>query len=154
MLTAGARLDKAIQAYTRGFECEPADYYPGVNAVNLLIQKGTQEAQREIERLTPLVSFAVARRGGAASDDYWDLATVLELALIGRDTESAEGVIGKVLDAAKAGWMLTTTADNLALVSDMREGKEDNEFLGRIDHQVKIRGFRIDALRKQADSLP
>ena len=143
-LTAGARLDKAIKAYTQGFECEPADYYPGVNAVNLLIQKGTDEAQKELDRLTPLVSFAVARRGGAGSDDYWDLATVLELALIGRDTESAEGVLGKVLDAGKAGWMLTTTADNLAQLLDLRQGAEDTEFLRRV----------LDALRKQADSLP
>ncbi len=143
-LTAGARLDKAIQSYIRGFECEPADYYPGVNAINLLIQKGTEEAQKEVERLTPLVSFAVARRGGGASADYWDLATVLELALIGRDTECAKGVIGKVLDAATAGWMLNTTADNLALVHDLRKDSEDTEFLARV----------IDALREQADSLP
>lgn len=44
---AGAHLDDAIHAYTRGFECEPADYYPGVNAINLLIQKGTAASQKE-----------------------------------------------------------------------------------------------------------
>lgn len=143
-LTAGALLDKAIKAYTRGFECEPADYYPGVNAINLLIQKGTEEAQAEVERLTPLVSFAVARRGGASSEDYWDLATVLELALIGRDGTSVEGVIGKVLEAANAGWMLTTTADNLAMVSELRTGKEDTALLEQV----------IEALREQAATLP
>jgi tetratricopeptide (TPR) repeat protein len=143
-LRAAALIDKAIEVYTRGFECEPADYYPGVNAINLLVQKGTKEAQKEIERLTPLVSFAVARRGGAASDDYWDLATVLELALIGRDYESAEGVIAKVLDAAKASWMAHTTADNLILLLGLRKDNEDTTKLEET----------IEALRERAAELP
>ena len=50
------------------------------------------DPQKEAERLTPLVSFAVARRGGSASDDYWDLA------MIRRDYELTEGVVAKVLD--------------------------------------------------------
>lgn len=29
-------LEKAIAAYTKGFEAEPMDYYPGVNAITLL----------------------------------------------------------------------------------------------------------------------
>jgi tetratricopeptide (TPR) repeat protein len=46
-LRADGRLDKAIEAYTRGFECEPADYYPGVNAITLLIQKGAPRPRRK-----------------------------------------------------------------------------------------------------------
>lgn len=141
---APAQLDKAIEAYTRGFECEPADYYPGVNAINLLVQKGTAAAQAEIDRLTPLVSFAVARRGGAASDDYWDLATVLELALIGRDNALADSVLGKVLAAANAGWMLKTTADNLDMVVKLRDDEEERAILERA----------IAALRQKAQALP
>jgi hypothetical protein len=143
-LTAGAHLDNAIKAYTRGFECEPADYYPGVNAINLLIQKGTEDAQKEVDRLTPLVSFAVARRGGAASSDYWDLATVLELALIGRDDEAAHAVLGRVVAAAKASWMAETTANNLKLVQDLRSGEGDTELLEK----------SIAALEKRAAELP
>jgi tetratricopeptide (TPR) repeat protein len=141
---APALLDNAIAAYTRGFECEPADYYPGVNAINLLIQKGTEEARNEVDRLTPLVSFAVARRGGAASDDYWDVATVLELALIGRDYESAEGVIARALSLAKASWMAKTTADNLQMVLELRKDKEDIAPLEQA----------IAALRERAEELP
>lgn len=141
---ASAHLDRAIQAYTRGFECEPVDYYPGVNAINLLIQKGTEDAQKAAERLTPLVSFAVARRGGASSDDYWDLATVLELALIGRDNDAAEAVVGKVLVAARANWMANTTAKNLEMLRDLRSKKEDTTLLERI----------ITALHERAAELP
>jgi len=141
---APAILDKAIKAYTRGFECEPADYYPGVNAITLLLQKGTVEAQQEAERLTPLVSFAVARRGGAASSDYWDLATVLELAMVGRDYTIADEVLPRVLDAATVGWMPETTAANLELIKNLREGRED---ISELDSAV-------DALRSRARQLP
>jgi hypothetical protein len=86
----------------------------------------------------------VARRGGAASEDYWGLATVLELAIIGRDYESAEGVVAKVLDAASASWMAKTTADNLDMLLRLRKDKEDTALLEKT----------IAALRRIAAKLP
>lgn len=123
-LTAPADLDAAIEAYTKGFLAEPADYYPGVNAISLLIKKATPDAMAEVDRLTPLVSFAVARRGGANSSDYWDLATVLELAAAGRAYGDARNVLPKVLRAAKAGWMLETTRANLAMLAGVRADED------------------------------
>ena len=66
-IIAPAALDDAIDAYRQGFEADPRDYYPGVNAITLLVEKGDEEALAEADRLVPLVSFAVARRGGASS---------------------------------------------------------------------------------------
>lgn len=146
-LEAEAYLDQAIEAYTKGFEVEPADYYPGVNAINLLLQKGDDESLKRVEYLTPLVSFAVARRGGLRSTDYWDLATVLELAVIGRDEELAHRALARVLTAAtaaSAGWMPKTTADNLEMVRGLRKGKEDTTTLDRV----------ISALREKERELP
>jgi tetratricopeptide (TPR) repeat protein len=37
-------LDKAITTYTKGFESEPMDYYPGVNAITLLMIKSSPES--------------------------------------------------------------------------------------------------------------
>ena len=108
------------------------DYYPGVNAITLLLQKGDEDAIAEAEKLTPLVSFAVARRGGASSSDYWDLATVLELAVIGRDEKMAMSVLPKLLISAEASWMVKTTADNLDLIKDLRKEKEDIKVLKEI----------------------
>lgn len=119
ILGAGA-LDDAITAYTRGFESDPRDYYPGVNAITLLIEKGTPEAMKEAERLVPLVAFAVARRGGATSSDYWGLATVLELSCIGGDWESASRVLPRALAAARDSFMLRTTLGNLDLLAQAR----------------------------------
>jgi tetratricopeptide (TPR) repeat protein len=120
-LMASAALDDAINAYTRGFESDPRDYYPGVNAITLLIEKGDAEALKEADRLVPLVSFAVARRGGISSSDYWDLATVLELSAIGNDWVMVTRVLSKTLAAGKASWMIKTTWDNLLLLRAARE---------------------------------
>ncbi|MBZ5525584.1 MAG: DUF4071 domain-containing protein [Acidobacteriia bacterium] len=123
---ATAALDDAIEAYTRGFESDPRDYYPGVNAINLLIEKGDPESLKEADRLAPLVSFAVARRGGASSSDYWDLATVLELSAIGNDWKMVNRVLPKVLAAAKKSWMIRTTCDNLLLLKAARQRAGQN----------------------------
>jgi tetratricopeptide (TPR) repeat protein len=145
-ITATAALDNAIDAYTKGFEADPRDYYPGVNAINLLIQKGDAEALKEVERLLPLVSFAVARRGGVSSADYWDLATVLELACIGEDWPTANRVIPKAVLAATDSFKTATTLDNLRLLKQAREraGREVTELDGIINgllaRDIELRG--------------
>jgi hypothetical protein len=120
-ITASAALDDAIDAYTKGFEADPRDYYPGVNAVNLLMQKGDTEALKEVARLLPLVSFAVERHGGASSGNYRDLATVLELACIGDDWATANRVLPKVILAATNSFETATTLGNLRLLKQARE---------------------------------
>jgi tetratricopeptide (TPR) repeat protein len=131
-ITAAAALDDAIDAYTKGFEADPRDYYPGVNAINLLIQKGDAEALKKVERLLPLVSFAVERRGGAVSRDYWDLATVLELACIGEDWATANRILPKAILAVTDSFKTATTLGNLRLLKQAREraGRDVTELDG------------------------
>jgi hypothetical protein len=123
-ILASVALDESISAYALGFESDPRDYYPGVNAITLLIEKGDEEALKRAERLAPLVSFAVARRGGLSSDDYWDRATVLELNCVSGDWASAKSALPKVLDRAKESWMLKTTLGNLSILKDARLRQE------------------------------
>ena len=120
-ITTTAVLDDAIDAYTKGFESDPRDYYPGVNAINLLIQKGDATALKEAERLLPLVSFAVARRGGASSSDYWEIATALELACIGEDWPLALRILPRALIATTNSFSTQTTLGNLQLLKEARE---------------------------------
>lgn len=133
---AGGYLDLAIGAYTRGFEVEPADYYPGINALTLLLKKGTGDAGSEIDRLAPLVTFAAVRRGGAEAKDYWTVATILELSLINRDFELANRVLPRVLALADESWMLKTTAGNLELLAGLRGGEEGGSEIGRITKKL------------------
>ena len=143
-ITAIAALDDAISAYTKGFEADPRDYYPGVNAINLLIQKGDAEALKKVERLLPLVSFAVERRGGASSGDYWDLATDLELACIGEDWATANRILPKAILAATNSFKTATTLGNLRLLKQAREraGREAPELDG-ILNELSVRDIEL-----------
>ena len=132
-------LHKAIVAYTKGFEAEPMDYYPGVNAITLLVLKDGPEAKAEIDRLLPLVTFAVLRQGGAESTDYWTLATVLELALVGRDQDLANKVLPRLLVTDAEGWMFKTTLDNLSLILKQQTDAEYQSFIQQCMEQIKIK---------------
>ncbi len=143
-LMASGYLDQAIDAYTRGFEIEPADFYPGVNAINLLLQKGTEDAQAEADRLVPLVTFAAVRRGGADSNDYWTVATVLELAIIGRDDGLAARTLPRLVTVKSEPWMLQTTADNLELVLALRAGREPTATLEQAVAELRKRSGHAD----------
>src|SRR5205823_4127368 len=143
-ITAIAALDDAISAYTKGFEADPRDYYPGVNAINLLIQKGA-EALKEVGRLLPLVSFAVARRGGASSSDYWDLATVLELACIGEDWATANRLLPKAILAATDSFTTDSTLGNLQLRKQARE--RSGQAVPKLDGILKQLTARKSGLR-------
>ena len=133
---AQAALDDAIDAYASGFRSDPRDYYPGVNAVTLLIDKGDEESLKEAGSLAPMVSFAVARQGGATSKDYWVLATVLELSAIGEDWRQANLVLPKALAAARSGWMVRTTLENLLLLKSAleRAGRQTPELETILKH--------------------
>ena len=120
-ILAAAALDDAIAAYTKGFESDPRDYYPGVNAITLLLEKGDPDSLKEADRLVPLVTFAVARRGGMASSDYWELATVLELGAVSSDWATVIRVLPKTLAAGSESWKIKTTLDNLQLLKLARE---------------------------------
>ena len=89
-IMAEASLEYAIRAYTRGFEADPRDYYPGVNALQPAGREGGCRGARR-GGAPPPPAPPVARRGGATSSNYWDLATVLELAAIGGDWKAHGG---------------------------------------------------------------
>jgi hypothetical protein len=110
---ADAALEAAIRAYLAGFTTDPRNFYPGVNAVSLLVAHGTPEGLARAQELVPLVSFAVARRGGMGSTDYWVVATALELAVIAEDRQQARRAAGRARLVRSQPWMRETTADNL-----------------------------------------
>ena len=141
---AEVNLDEAIDVYTAGYEADPRDHYPGVNAVTLLVQKGNAEALERARQLASIVSFAVGRRGGLASSDYWDLATVLELAAVSLDGATVARAAAKATQTDAKDWMFTTTLDNLALIGE-RFGEQAEPWLSEARE-------RLDAARASAPS--
>jgi MAP3K TRAFs-binding domain len=116
---ATALLDKAITTYLRGFESDWRDAYPGVNAMTLMNMADKVDPRQQ--QLLPVVRYAVERKISAGSPDYWDYATLLELAVLADDEIAADRYIGQALTTAYEPFAPETTARNLRLI---REGKE------------------------------
>lgn len=131
--TALARglLEKAIAAYLRGFEADWRDAYPGVNAVTLMELRDTPDPRQAA--LLPVVAYAVGRRIAAGQPDYWDYATVLELAVLARDTAAAGAALAHALAHVREDWEAETTARNLGLILAARtQRREQPEWIHEI----------------------
>ncbi|RJQ46100.1 MAG: DUF4071 domain-containing protein [Nitrospiraceae bacterium] len=120
---AASLLNKAIDAYLKGFESDWRDAYPGVNAVTLMELKEPPDPHRFT--LIPVVSYAVERRIAAGKPDYWDFATRLELAVLAKDKEKAMAALGDSLASVRETWEPETTIRNLRLIRETREGRRD-----------------------------
>ena len=76
---------KAIEAYLKGFESDWRDAYPGVNAVTLMELRDPPDPRASARcRLSATRSTRIA----AGKPDYWDHATLLELAVLAADESS------------------------------------------------------------------
>jgi hypothetical protein len=123
-LRAQGHLDKAIDAYRRGFEADWRDAYPGINAVTLMEIRDPGGEEQQV--LVPVVRYANRRRIDGGAPDYWDHATRLELGVIGRDRDEAIAGATAALAAIRETWEPKSTAYNLSLVraSRARAGEE------------------------------
>jgi hypothetical protein len=121
---ARGALDQAINAYLQGFEADWRDAYPGINAVTLMEIRDPPDARRQF--LTPVVRYAVERKIASGKPDYWDHATRLELAILARDEPAAETALSDALAAVRETWEPETTANNLRMIREARERREDS----------------------------
>jgi hypothetical protein len=129
---AGGELKKAIDAYLRGFEADWRDAYPGINAVTLMEFKEPPDERRQT--LVPVVAYAVARRIATGKPDYWDYATLLELAVLARDEARAFDALSDALAHARESWERETTARNLLLIREAREGRgEPSDWIKEVE---------------------
>jgi hypothetical protein len=119
IVLARGLLDKAIAAYLKGFEADWRDAYPGVNAVTLMTLREPPDSRKD--ELVSIVAYAVKRRIASAKPDYWDYATLLELAVIGGDEAAASDALGNALAAVREVWEPETTERNLRLIRESRE---------------------------------
>jgi tetratricopeptide (TPR) repeat protein len=117
-------LDQAIKTYQRGFETDWRDAYPGINAVTLMELSDPPDPQRE--KLIPVVTYAVERRIAAGEPDYWDLATILELAVLAKNETAAVKALGDALALAREPWERETTARTLRLIRAAREQRNES----------------------------
>jgi tetratricopeptide (TPR) repeat protein len=135
ILKAHGYLDKAIDAYRRGFDCDTRDAYPGVNAVTMLEIRGPSDgAQAE---LLPVVRYACLRRIAGGAADYWDHATRLELGVVSRDPDEAIAGATAALAAVREKWEPKSTAYNLSLIREARAQRgEEIDWADEIEREL------------------
>ena len=120
---ADGALERAIDAYLKGFEADWRDAYPGINAVTLMELRDPPDPRRE--QLIPVVAYANQRRLASGQADYWDRATELELAVLAKDESGARSALGQTLAMAREPWEPESTANNLKLIREARERRAD-----------------------------
>jgi hypothetical protein len=118
-------LKKAIDAYLRGFEADWRDAYPGINAVTLM-EIAEPPDPRRLEIL-PVVRYAAKRRVAGGNPDYWDHATLLELAVLRFDEEEGISALSNALACVREKWEPETTLNNLRLIHDARAARGEAE---------------------------
>lgn len=137
-ILAKSLLNKAIDAYLKGFEADWRDAYPGINAITLMEIKEPPDPRRE--KLIPVVTYAVERRVEAGKPDYWDHATLLELAVLAKNEDAALIALGDSLAAIREVWEPETTARNLRLIREAREKRNDKiQWAEEIERELEKR---------------
>ena len=129
-------LDKAIDAYLKGFEADWRDAYPGINAVTLMELKDPPDPRR-ID-LIPVVRYAVERKIATGKPDYWDHATRIELAVLAMDEEKAMAALSDALASVREPWEPETTLRNLLLIDEARVRRgEKTDWVHEIEEEFK-----------------
>jgi hypothetical protein len=111
-------VDKAAGAYARAFEADWRDTYAGSNAVTLMELKEPADPRRRL--ILPVVHYAVEQRIRSGAADYWDYATLLELAVLASDEAKGNEALGRSLAMVREAWEPQTTARNLRLIREAR----------------------------------
>jgi tetratricopeptide (TPR) repeat protein len=116
-------LDKAIKTYLQGFESDWRDAYPGINAVTLMELRNPPDERAK--QLVPVVRYGVQRKIERGKPDYWDYATLLELAVLEGNQDATTQALGDALANVREKWEPETTARNVRLIRVTRQARGD-----------------------------
>ncbi len=119
-LVADAFLEKALETYLKGLYADWRDAYPGINALMLLELKSENE---KIQRLAPVVEFSVERKMDRMKPDYWDYASLMEIAIIENNKGKAKTYLNNIITTSFENWMIDTTLNNFQLIFAYRNKK-------------------------------
>jgi tetratricopeptide (TPR) repeat protein len=139
-----ALLKNAIDAYLSGFEADWRDAYPGVNAVILMEMSGKPDPRQA--EILPLVRYAATRKA-AKKADYWDYATLLELAVLARDADEAAERLGeaRAIRPFPKPWEVESAVGNLQYIRKARETRgEDCAWIERIENSLLERARSLE----------
>jgi hypothetical protein len=142
-IRAAGELKRAIDAYAAGFEADWRDAYPGINAVTLMeMQDNPDPRQKD---MLPVVRYAALRRTQRSGANYWDYATMLELAVLGNDMMDASNWLSSTVASEHEGaWKFETTKNNLELIRQRREKRgEDVGWIAEVEGELQAAADQI-----------
>ena len=146
LAAAHGYLRKAISTYLKGFESDWRDAYPGVNVVTLMEMDSPVDARQA--ELLPVVQYAVKRRLESRSPDYWDYATLLELAVLKNDRTAAKTALSDALAAIREAWEPKSTSENIRMIREVRTQRgEDGTWIEEIEDALN----RVGSERSHSD---
>ena len=95
------------------------------------------------QQLLPVVRYAVTRKA-EKNPDYWDYATLLELAVLADERDDAQERLSDATGSASEAWMLESSARNLALIRKQREARQqDAAWIGDLERQLLAKAARL-----------
>ena len=116
---AMAHLDQAIEMYSRGFQADSRDAFPGINAATLM-ELRDEKKPSEYKDMLPAVKWAARQRTKSRSADYWDFATLIEAAVLDNDWEIIPPIVGRAMSKAPTPWMVESTVNNMEMILEVR----------------------------------
>ena len=133
---ADVLLGKAIEAYLAGFAADWRDHYPGINAVQLMHLR--DPADTRIAEVLPVVRYSARQKALRHHADFWDHATLLELAVIDENVDDAWTAVTHAIYARPEPWQARSTLDTLLRLRRTREqaGKPFPEWLHEIEAEL------------------
>jgi len=120
---ADVLLGKAIEAYLTGFAADWRDHYPGINAVQLMHLRNP--ADTRIAEVLPVVRYSARQKALRHHADFWDHATLLELAVIDENADDAWTAVTHAIYARPEPWQAGSTLDTLRRLRRVREQAGD-----------------------------
>jgi hypothetical protein len=138
---ARSLLRRAIDTYLDGFQADWRDAYPGINALTLMERQDKPDPRKD--QILPVVRYAVSRKV-EKNPDYWDHATLLELAVLANDRDDAQDKLSDATGVECKAWMLKSTARNLGLTRAAREARhEDAAWISELEKELLEKAARL-----------
>jgi hypothetical protein len=143
-IRAAGELKRAIDAYSAGFDADWRDAFPGINAVTLMEMQDKPDPRQK--DMLPVVRYAALHRARRTNADYWDHATMLELAVLGSDQSDAVEWLQNAVASLREAWEAESTKRNLGLIRQRREQRgEDGAWIGEVEGELQKAADRIRA---------
>lgn len=126
-------LNRAIEAYRAGFDDQPSEPYLGVNLVQLLRWRGMASDADELLREAPRVRAALDARATEGREDFWSLATRLELEVAVHDWDRALTLAQRCVSQGSSSWEREAVRSSLEMMVPVTTGRDREYLLAIID---------------------